>query len=84
MVHVSLADGYSFWLFTLYGASNNAFHADFWQELDDLAGLGGEKWVIGGNFNVTRCGRNLTIAQSHLVCVLLTNEFLITNCEIFL
>lgn len=29
-------------------------------------------------------GRNLTITQSHLVCILLTNEFLITNCEIFL
>lgn len=30
------------------------YHPDFWSELDDLAGLGGDSWIVGGNFNVTR------------------------------
>lgn len=26
---------------------------DFWHELDDLAGLGGDSRILGGDFNVT-------------------------------
>lgn len=45
---------YCWLMVSLFGlwSSDNAYHADFWQELDDLAGLGGDNWVIGGNFNV--------------------------------
>lgn len=52
-IYVLLANGYSFWLIAIYGPSDNVYRADFWQELDDFAGLGGEDWANGGDFNVT-------------------------------
>ena len=51
-IHISLADGFSF--STVHGPSDGLDHPNFWQELDDLVGLGGNSWIIGGDFNITR------------------------------
>lgn len=47
-------DGFSFWLSTVYGPFDGLYHSNFWQELDDLVGLGGDSWINGGDLNITR------------------------------
>ncbi|KAA0059738.1 hypothetical protein E5676_scaffold499G00460 [Cucumis melo var. makuwa] len=53
-IHISMVDDFSFLLSTVYSPSDGFYLTDFWHELDNLAGLGGVSWIIGGNFNVTR------------------------------
>lgn len=37
-----LADDFSLWILTVYGPSVHGYHANYWQELYDLAGVGGD------------------------------------------
>ena len=55
-IHIELADGFSFWCSPVYGPYDDCFHLDFWNELHDVAGLGGENWIIGGDFKMLLAG----------------------------
>lgn len=41
-IQVFLANGFSFWLTAVYGC----YHPEYWQELDDVAGLSGDSRLL--------------------------------------
>ena len=46
--------GSKWWLSGVYGPNNPKERCVFWEELAGLYGLCGDKWCIGGDFNVVR------------------------------
>ena len=44
----------SWWFSGVYGPSKACFRDRFWDELAGLSSLCGDKWCIGGDFNVVR------------------------------
>lgn len=83
-IHITLADGFSLWISVVYGPSVHGFHEDSWKELYDLANIGRDSWIIGGEFNVTRCtwekSHDHTISCS--ICSISTNGLMIVDYDI--
>lgn len=44
----------SWWLTGVYGPCRYRERNEFWEELASLYGLCGDKWCVGGDFNVIR------------------------------
>lgn len=53
-IHITLADGFNFWLTGIYGPPRARDRGLFWDELKELSSLCTEGWLLGGDFNVTR------------------------------
>lgn len=53
-IHVTLVDGFSSWISTVYRPFVHDFHVDYWKEPYDLADMDRDSWIIGGDFNETR------------------------------
>ena len=51
---VEIEDGSGWWFLGVYGLSKVCFRDRFWDELAGLSILCGDKWCIGGDFNVVR------------------------------
>ena len=49
---VEVADSSSWWFSGVYGPSKVYFRDRFWDELAGLSTLCGDKWCLGGDFNV--------------------------------
>ena len=48
------ADSNSWWFSGVYGHSKVCFRDSFWDELTGLSTICGDKWCLGGDFNVIR------------------------------
>ena len=52
---VELEASSGWWFSGVYGPSKACFRDRFWDEIASLSSLCGDKWCIGGDFNVVRC-----------------------------
>ena len=53
-VKFQMSQGDDWWLSGVYGPCRKAERKEFWEELANLYDLCGNKWVLGGDFNMVR------------------------------
>ena len=53
-VLVEMEDGRSWWFSGIYGPSKVVHRDRFWDELGGLSTICGDRWCLGGDFNVVR------------------------------
>ena len=53
-IHLSPLQGESWWLSGIYGPCRYREREEFWEELAGLYGFCGDRWCLGGDFNIVR------------------------------